>query len=204
MNDNIKNQQPDVKENVVAGIVGAFLFSLVGGVLWFLIYMFGFIAGISGLIGAVCAIKGYALFAKKESVKGIIISVIISLLVIALAWYFCIAYDIYTVYMELFELGEIDFFFTFPESVQVAPMFLADPEIAVPYFKDLAIGLILCIVGGGSYVVNSIKNTKRTGKSAPAPVEPVPMGIQSDDTAEEIAPEQTEEKNEKEDETVFH
>lgn len=204
MNDNIKNQQPDVKENMIAGIVGAFLFSLVGGVLWFLIYMFGFIAGISGLIGAVCAIKGYAIFAKKESVKGIIISVIISLLVIALAWYFCLAYDIYDVYNEWFEAGEIDFSLSFFESVQLAPMFLADPEIAIPYFKDLAIGLILCIVGGGSYVVNSIKNTKRTGKSAPAPVEPVPMGIQGDDTAEEIAPEQTEEKNEKEDETVFH
>ena len=68
MNDNIKNQQTDVKENVIAGIVGAFLFSLVGGALWFLIYMFGFIAGISGLIGAVCAIKGYAIFAKKYSI----------------------------------------------------------------------------------------------------------------------------------------
>ena len=29
----------------------------------------GFIAGISGIIGVICAIKGYALFAKKESVK---------------------------------------------------------------------------------------------------------------------------------------
>ena len=82
-----QNENTDVRENVVAGIVGAFLFSLAGGILWFVIYLFGFIAGISGLVGAVCAIKGYSIFAKKESMKGIIISVIISLLVIVAAWY---------------------------------------------------------------------------------------------------------------------
>ena len=71
-----QNENTDVRENVVAGIVGAFLFSLAGGVLWFVIYLFGFIAGISGLVGAVCAIKGYSIFAKKESMKGIVISVI--------------------------------------------------------------------------------------------------------------------------------
>ena len=32
-----QNNNTEVKENVVAGIVGAFLFSLVGGVLWFVI-----------------------------------------------------------------------------------------------------------------------------------------------------------------------
>ena len=202
MNDNIKNQQTDVKENVIAGIVGAFLFSLVGGALWFLIYMFGFIAGISGLIGAVCAIKGYAIFAKKESVKGIIISVIIALLVIVLAWYFCLAYDVYTFYKEMYELGEIDFFFSFFESVQISHLFLTDPEVAPAYFKDLAIGILLCIVGGGSYVVNSIKNTKRTGKSAPAPVEPGPIGIQREENTEEQAP--AEPEQEKQEDTVQH
>lgn len=94
------NQQPDIKENVLAGLVGAFLFSLAGGALWFVLYLVGFIAAISGLVGAICAIKGYSVFAKKESVKGIIMSVIISLIVMVIAWYFCLAHDIYTVYKE--------------------------------------------------------------------------------------------------------
>ena len=169
MNNTTKNQQTDVKENVVAGIVGAFLFSLVGGVLWFLIYMFGFIAGISGLIGAVCAIKGYSIFAKKESIKGIIISVIISLLVIALAWYFCLAYDVYDVYNEWFEAGEIDFSISFFDAVRGAHIFLTDPEIGPAYFGDLAIGIILCIVGAGSYVINRIRSTKNGAKNTPEP-----------------------------------
>ena len=50
------NKTNVVNENVIAGIVGAFLFSLVGGVMWFVIYNLGFIAGISGLVGAVVAL----------------------------------------------------------------------------------------------------------------------------------------------------
>lgn len=33
-------------ENVLAGVVGAFLLALVGGALYFIIYQFGYIAGI--------------------------------------------------------------------------------------------------------------------------------------------------------------
>jgi len=81
-----QNENSEIKENVLAGIVGAFLFSLAGGVLWFLLYQIGFVAGISGLVGAVCAIKGYSVFAKKESTKGIIISLIVTLVVMIIAW----------------------------------------------------------------------------------------------------------------------
>ena len=62
------NAQNHVRENVLSGAVGAFLFALVGGALYFVIYMLGYIAGISGLVAVICAIKGYALFTKKESI----------------------------------------------------------------------------------------------------------------------------------------
>lgn len=202
MNNTTKNQQTDVKENVVAGIVGAFLFSLVGGVLWFLIYMFGFIAGISGLIGAVCAIKGYSIFAKKESIKGIIISVIISLLVIALAWYFCLAYDVYDVYNEWFEAGEIDFSISFFDAVRGAHIFLTDPEIGPAYFGDLAIGIILCIVGAGSYVINKIRSAKNGVKNTP---EPTPIQAQEQEDTEKPTEEESQETaQESTEEKVFH
>ena len=151
----------DVRENVVAGIVGAFLFGLAGGVLWFVIYLLGFIAGISGLIGAVCAIKGYSVFAKKESVKGIIISVIIALLIIVLAWYLCLSYDVYNAYQDWFANGEVDFTLTFAESVRAGYLFLVeDTEIAIAYLKDLGIGLIFCVVGAFGYVKAAIGKAK--------------------------------------------
>lgn len=165
--DNYSNQveqsieQNEIKENVLAGLVGAFLFALVGGALWFAFYLFGFIAGISGLIGAICAIKGYSIFAKKESTRGIILSVVMALLVIVLAWYLCLGYDIYNAYQDWYNAGEVDFTLTFFESVQAAPIFLSDSEIGPAYFGDLALGLLFCIVAGGSYVANKIKNAKR-------------------------------------------
>lgn len=162
---NLENNidKKEVSENMIAGIVGAFLFSLAGGILWFVFYMLGFIAGISGLIGVVCAIKGYSIFAKKESTKGIIISVIITLLVMVLAWYLCLGYDIYMVHQEWFASGEIDYTYTFFESVRIAPEFLLiqESEIISSYLIDLGLGLLLCIVGGGSYVYNKIKRSKQ-------------------------------------------
>ena len=150
----------NIKENVIAGIVGAFLFSLAGGVLWFVLYLFGFVAGISGLIGAVCAVKGYSIFAKKESIKGVVISVVIALLVIVLAWYLCIGYDVWDIHKYWYETGEIDYTLTYSESVRAVSYYLADPEIGPTYLGDLGIGLLFCVIGGGSFVVNKVKNIK--------------------------------------------
>ena len=168
--DNNFNINTDVKtkeENVLAGTVGAFLFSLAGGALWFGMYMLGFLAGISGLIGVVCAIKGYSVFAKKESTKGIIISTLMAFAVLVVAWYFCCAYDIYTVHIEWYEMGEIDFKVTFAEAVSAVPFYLTDKEVGPAYIGDLAIGLLLGLVGAGSYVVSKFKNNKN--KNHPAP-----------------------------------
>ena len=82
------NEQQDREENVLFGIVGAFLFALAGGILYYVLYQIGYLAGISGLIGVICAIKGYSFFAKKESVRGIIIAIIMAVIVLVIAWYF--------------------------------------------------------------------------------------------------------------------
>lgn len=149
-----------VKENVLAGIIGAFLFALVGGVLWFVLYQVGYLAAISGIVGVICAIRGYSFFAKKESVKGIVISVIMAVIVILIAWYACISYDIYLAYQEWYKAGEVDFSFTFFESVRLVPYFLQDTEFLVAYLKDLIIGLILCAVGCVSYIIKATKKVK--------------------------------------------
>ena len=153
----VEKEEVQTEENVLAGAVGAFLFALVGGVLWFALYMCGFLAGISGIIGVVCAIKGYSVFGKNESKKGIVISVLMTIIVLALSWYLCLGYDIYDAYNMWYENGEIDYTLSFFESVRVAPEFLADPEIGPAYFGDLAIGLLLSVVGVGSYLVKKSK-----------------------------------------------
>ncbi len=150
----------DARENVLAGTVGAFLFALVGGIIWFVLYQIGFLAAISGIIAVVCAIRGYSFFGKKESIKGVIISVVMAILVIVIAWYACLAMDIYKVYQEWYLQGEVDFTLSFFESVSAAPLFLSEPEIAGAYIRDLVIGLLLCIVGCIQPIMQALKKAK--------------------------------------------
>lgn len=148
------------KENVVAGIVGALIFSLAGGVLWFVLFQFGWFSAISGVVGVVCANIGYRLFARGESLKGVIISIIAAVVSIILAWYMCLSLDCYNAFQDWYANGEIDYKITFAQAVRGSYAFLAEPEIARPYFTDLAIGLVLCAVGAFRFVANSIKRYK--------------------------------------------
>lgn len=174
-------QGPQERENVLFGIVGAFLFSLVGGALWYVLYQVGFLAGISGIVGVICAIKGYSVFAKRESKKGVILSVIIAALVIVAAWYLCLANDVYVAYQEWYAAGEIDFTLTFFESVQYAYLFLEEPEIATGYFTDLAIGLGLCVLGAAHNVIEAFKRVDTVAMPQPevAPAEWEEIGNES-------------------------
>jgi hypothetical protein len=160
--NNQENTTPPVQpieqkqENIVAGIFGALLFSLAGGIIWFLLYQIGYLAAISGIVGVICAIKGYGIFGKRESVKGVIISTVFAFLVIVLAWYLCIGYDIYNAYQEWFANGEIDFTVSFFEALGEVPLFFEESEIALAYLKDLGIGLLFCVIGAFGYVKAAI------------------------------------------------
>ena len=65
------------------------MFSLFGAVIYFILNAVGLIESLGGFVAVYCAINGYVLFAKKESKKGIIISLIIATVVIILSWYLC-------------------------------------------------------------------------------------------------------------------
>lgn len=165
LNNEAYTPTPDtdkVKENVAAGIAGAFLFSLAGGIVYFVLYLIGITASISGFVGVICAIKGYSIFAKHESKRGVLIAVVASLLVIVLAWYFCLSFDVYTAYQEWYAAGEVEYTLTFSEAIACAHLFLEEPEIATSYFGNLALGLIFCALGGGGYVYTKLKEMKST------------------------------------------
>lgn len=150
----------DVYENKVAGACGALLFALGGGVVYFLLYQLGYISALSGLIGVVLAMKGYAIFAKKESIAGVVISTLMTLLVIVAAWYLCFAKDVYQAYQEWFEAGEIYYTITYGEAVQAGYLFFEDEEIARAYLGDLAMSLLFCALGCFSNVRAAIKVQK--------------------------------------------
>ena len=155
------------EENRVAGTVGAFLFALAGGAIYFALWQVGYIAAISGLIAVVCAMKGYELFAKKESNYGIVISVVMSVLVIAIAWYLCLSFDVYHAYQEWHETGEVDYVVSFADSVRNAYLFLSESDIARSYGLSLLVGVVLCGVGCISPIRAALRRAKKGVEEQP-------------------------------------
>ena len=138
-------------ENVLAGIVGSFLFALIGAVLWFVVYQIGIIAAICGLVTVICAINGYRIFARNLSMEGIVISIVISVVMIAVAEYTCVAYDIYKVYSEVYS---VSFFAAFRSVFG----FMAEyGELTGAVIRDLLIGYALGAVGSFTYIRNIVK-----------------------------------------------
>ncbi len=117
--------------NIVAGAVGALLFALIGGVLYFILYQIDIIAGICGLVIFVLANFGYGLFAKSEknSIAGLIAAIVSMIVVIFVAEYICVSYEIYDVFKE----ADITLF----DAIKATPDFLADSEVKSAFIKDL-------------------------------------------------------------------
>ena len=72
---------PEVQkpENVLTGTIGALIGAALGAGAIILLSQLGYIASISGLVLAVCTLKGYELLGGRQSVKGIIISIVLML-----------------------------------------------------------------------------------------------------------------------------
>ena len=166
-----QNVELQTNENVFAGIIGAFLFSLVGGALWYLLYQVGFLAGISGIVGIFAAVRGYSFFAKGQSVKGVVISIVVAVLVLILAWYLCLATDVYNAHKDWYAAGEIDYELTFFQSVSIAYTYFSYSDIALAYLKDLGIGLALCVWASYSSVKNILKGAKKPATQEEIPAE---------------------------------
>ena len=137
------------QEQVLMGVVGSFLFSLLGAVLYFLVYQTGFIAGACGLVSMILAIFGYQLFSGvKNSMKGIVTSVVMLVVSVLVAEYFCVSYEIYNAFKE-------DYAITFFDAVRATPDFIFDPEsseLLLVCVKDVLIALALGAVASFNYV----------------------------------------------------
>ncbi len=154
MNDQ-QNSIPTVDENVILGALGAFLFALAGGVLYVLLSMVGLIAWISGFVAVFCAIKGYTLFSKAKSKKGVIISVIMAAIVMILSWYIGFCMDMLAVYELYYEAGDIEYVPTFFEYL---PYSYLDLQVNPLAFLNLLLSLVTGAAGCWSYVSQTLKD----------------------------------------------
>ena len=143
-------------ENVVTGTVGALLGAAIGAVVIILLGRMGMVAAASGIVLAVCTLKGYELLGGRLTKKGIAISVLLMLAVPYVAdridWAFII--------MEQAQSEGLDW--TFGECFQVIPQLIEEEIIE----KDVYItNLVELYAFTGLGVVASLFGNKKQKKS---------------------------------------
>lgn len=138
------------RENVVAGLVGALIGAFIGAASIILLSQLGYIASISGLILAVCTLKGYELLGGKLSGKGIAVCVVLMLL----TPYIADRIDWAIMLMQEFA----DYGITFGEAFALIPELLADGSIEMGmYIKNLLMIYGFALLGAFSTLRATLK-----------------------------------------------
>lgn len=148
------------KGNVITGLVGAFIGSLIGVALWVIVYALGYIATICGIVLAVCIVKGYEMLGGKLNKTGIIITVLMTIFMVYVANYLSYGYEVYSAFKDM---ENIDIF----QAVRlVKPMLSEYDDVKRSFIADLALGYVFTSIGTISVFVSAYKtsNLKYTVK----------------------------------------
>lgn len=147
-------QKKQKKDNIPAGAVGALAGSLLGVLCIVLIGQLGYVAAISGIIMAICTLKGYELLGGKLSTAGIVISCVL----MAVMTYVGNQLDWAILVMR--ELG-YDIFYSF----QLIPTLIDQQAIeASSYWGNLALVYVFVVVGAVPTIIGIVKNQKNEGR----------------------------------------
>lgn len=158
------SQNQSKHENVVGGTVGALLGSLLGVLSILLFSQMGYVAAISGVIMAVCTLKGYEMLGGKLTKKGIVISVVLMVLMTVvgnqLDWAIALTKEV-----------DVDILTAF----RVIPQLLKEEIIDLAsYFGNLIMQFLFVLLGAVPTIISNLKNRQvqgriyRLGEVAPA------------------------------------
>ena len=148
------------RDNVIAGTVGAFLGSLIGVACIVLLSKLGYVAAVSGVVMAVCAIKGYVLLGGRLTKRGAAISGLLILIMTYIATKLCFALAV----MET-ATKEVSFFLVYRN----IGLFLEDNELRRIFLGELALQCLFTLAGGIPTLLSSLrepcKRPKRPAES---------------------------------------
>lgn len=151
-------QTPQKRENVVTGIVGALVGAAIGGGSIILFSQLGLVSALSGLLLAVCTLKGYELLGGKLSITGLIVSVIL----MAVTPYFADRLDWAILVMNELGLGLGEAFNAIPQmlgegySVRYYA-YTIEPEL---YTSNLLTLYFFVLLGAVSTVITAFKRKR--------------------------------------------
>ena len=141
-------------ENLAAGLVGALLGSLLGMAALVLIGQLGYVAAISGLIMAVCALRGYEKLGGRLSGKGIAVSIVLVVLMTYLGNQMDWAVS---VYRELKDYYDLTFFDVF----RIIPGLVAEDVLdGGQYYGGLVMQYLFVLLGAVPTIRSALRNRK--------------------------------------------
>lgn len=144
---------PVKRENILTGIVGALIGAAIGALSIILLSQLNIVAAISGLILAVCTLKGYELLGGKLSKTGVVICVVLMLV----TPYFADRLDWAIVLMS--ELS--DYNLSLGDAFGLIPTLLEVGAIeSSTYYLNLGMLYLFVLIGGFSTVSSSFKKRK--------------------------------------------
>lgn len=154
----------DIKNNgnILSGAVGAFLFSLIGAALYFVLYQVNIIAGLSGLVIFVLANFGYGIFSgtkNKTSVAGLVVSIVTTVVMIFLSEYLCLSYEIFKAYSDGYGI-------TFFDAIRITPEFLKESDVLSAVLTDLAFSYLFAFLATIGNIINIVKTVSNSKKAA--------------------------------------
>lgn len=130
-------------ENVVGGTVGALLGSLIGVVAIIVLERLGVVSALSGIVMAVCTLKGYELISGKMTRKGTIISVIVMVVMVLVGdwidWAVLISMTVETDILT---------------SLSLVPLVVFDEEVVSSYLGNLALIYVFTALGAVPSILN--------------------------------------------------
>lgn len=144
------------KSSLIPGLVGAFLGSLIGALMWIGIYKLGYIAGIAGAVTIICALKGYEKFGGALDIKGVLVSVLISVVMIYLANNIAWAWEAYDALK--------DWGYTFSDAYRGLGDILKETDLTGSYYGDLAIGYFLTLICSIGTIISAFRSSSGSYK----------------------------------------
>ncbi len=141
------------KSNMLAGLVGAFVGSLIGVGLWVIIYQMGYISAVCGIALSVFAFKGYEKFSGKLDKKGIIATCILCIIMVYFAQKLSLTTEIYLYFQSETDINFFDAYSFVSDCME-------DPEIRTEFYSNLAIGYLLSVIGSFSIVRDALVKLK--------------------------------------------
>lgn len=134
--------------NILTGTVGAFLGSLIGVACIVIMGQLGYVASLSGVVMAVCALKGYELLGGKLTKVGVVIS---AALLMAMT-YFAYRLDYAIAVAKVYEIGIPESFSLIGLLVQVEDI---DPGA---FWGNLAMLYLFTLVGAVPTIISGLKS----------------------------------------------